>query len=174
MHMTSLQLEQTHVVTLSIPGVDGIALVYDPHLLNVDPQRIQAATTILAHWLKHQRTQIGPRQVRDALRRFTSPWLLGETELAPMLFARMKTSTARGTALQSMLQDAIGRLDPGRDAPRDHYRQYFILRRLYLERRIPQQISRELGLSVRQYQRYLSDALVALSQILACDLEGRA
>ena len=172
MHITSFQQEQEHVVTLLIPGVDGITLVYDPHLLNVDPRRVEAATTILAHWFMHQQIQISPRHVRDALRRFTSPWLLGETELAHMLFAGMHTSTARGTALQSLLQDAINQLNPECDAPRDHYRQYFILRRLYLERRIPQQISRELGLSVRQYQRCLSDALVALSQILACDLLG--
>ncbi len=170
--MTPFQLEREHVVTLSIPGINGITLVYDPQLLNVDPEQIEAATTILAHWLMHQRIKISPRQLRDALRRFTSPWLLGETELAHILFAGMQTSTPRGTALQSLLQDAIAGLDRGRDAPRDHYRQFFILRRLYLERRISQQISRELGLSARQYQRCLSDALVALSQRLACDLAG--
>jgi len=165
--MTALHRNQDNVVAVPIPGIEGITLVCCAELLAVDTQRIQAAATILAHWFAQRSVQVEPRQVRHALRRFSSPWLLGETELARLLFDHVPTSSERGAALQSLLQDMIERLDPGSGARTEQRRGYQILRQLYIERRMPAQIGRDLGLSGRQYQRSLSDAIVALCRMLS-------
>lgn len=163
----SMQGRQENTVSVAIPGIAGITLVYRPELGRVDTQRIEAAATILAHWFGHRKVQIEANQVRQALRRFSSPWLLGETELAHVLFDHVPGSSERGAALQSLLHELIDRLDPGNSAKKERRRGHLLLRQLYIDRRMPQQISHELGLSSRQYQRSLSDAIVALSQMLS-------
>jgi hypothetical protein len=167
MHMAMMQGSQENTVTIPIPGIEHVSLVYHSSHSTINAQRIRMAAAIIAYWLTRRSVQVDPRHIRNALRRLSSPWLLGETELACLLFDNIQDPAMRGEALQSLLLQAIERLNPGTDVRPEYRRGYLIVWQLYVERRLPQDISHDLGLSGRQYQRCLSNALVSLSQVVA-------
>lgn len=154
------------MVTLPIPGLTGVWLAYDPARADPSPPVIEAATGLLARWLARRSVSLDPKQVRTALRHLHVPHLLGDSELAHALLAEIPTGRVRGEALQALLIDAIDQLDPGPAARLIERRAHLILRQLYIDRQHRLRISQELGLSERQYQRELQEALECLGSIL--------
>lgn len=156
-----------HRVTISVPGVEGVWVVYDQDHTPVDPQRLEAGVLILAHWLRKRAAPLSLETLRGALRQFHEPRLLGHTELARMLFSDVVDDDDRGFALRSLLSEMIAQLDSGPDASPKERRSFDILRQLYISRRHRLVICADLGISERQYQRELHAALTRLAGLLS-------
>jgi hypothetical protein len=159
-------LQQGELVSLPVPDVDGVSLLFDPTNEQTPPLLIRNLAALVGHWLTHRPHPIEPRAVRTALRHLHMPLQLGETYLARVMFDNMESPLARGNALRSLLLHGLEELRAGLDLPGEYSRRYLLLRRLYVacEQRIV--IAHDLGLSERQYQRELNNALENLATIL--------
>ena len=166
----SAQVASDDLVTLPVPGLNGVWLAYDPARADPAPPVLEAATGLLARWLTRRTLSLDPKAVRAALRHLHVPHLLGETDLAHTLLAEIPTCTVRGDALQALLVDAVTRLDPGPAAKLIERRPHLILSQLYIERQHRLRISQALDLSERQYQRELQHALQCLTRSLIGNL----
>lgn len=157
--------DQRRTIQVPVPGIDGVHVAYDPLSASIEHHQIEIAATLLSHWLK-QAVSVNTYAVRHALRHINDLEQLGQTELAHLLVPNLATNDARGAALHSLLITSIRQLKPGGHASLRQQRSFLILHDLYILRKHRLQISAELGLSERQYQRELNAALAQLKRML--------
>lgn len=153
-------------VSVAIPGIKGISIVYDSTDPQASPRMIFGAVVILEHWLTQSGATFQANHVRIALRRLHVAQRLAATELAHIVYGNIPIDLVRGNALHALLLDGLDQLGADSTTSSATQRSHLILQQLYVECVSRFHVAEELGISERQFQRELQNALNKLTGIL--------